>query len=380
MNLLGLHLQLLIGQTVPAPAPLKLNEALESVQVTHKDEGRSGFQLVFQIGRRALDLMDYSLLKNPLIQPFNRVLLNVIFGVTPQPIMDGIITNQQLAPSDDPGASKLTLMGEDVTLMMDLEKKSQEYPGRTDFEIVEEIFGRYGEYGITFGLLSLLRLLFLLLPRRTPEERTTQQARQTDLEFVTKLAENHGYVFYVEPGPAPKVNTAYWGPPNRFGSRQGALSVNMGPNTNVESINFKYNGLAATKVVFTLENGQDAPPLERSTRQPPLASHPAISRKQVYFTRPDSMSDSEVRERAQEQVNKSFEQVVTANGSLDALRYGRILKPRGLVDLRGAGESYDGTYYVKSVTHNINVRKGEYKQTFVLTREGVGTTTPFVSP
>ena len=72
--------------------------------------------------------------------------------------------------------------------------------------------------------------------------------------------------------------------------------------------------------------------------------------------------------------------MVTATGTLDALRYGRILKPRGLVGVRGAGEHYDGTYYVKTVTHKIDVRKGEYKQAFTLTREGVGTTTPFVVP
>jgi hypothetical protein len=34
MNLLGIHLQLLVGPTVPAPAPLKINEALRSVEVS----------------------------------------------------------------------------------------------------------------------------------------------------------------------------------------------------------------------------------------------------------------------------------------------------------------------------------------------------------
>ena len=35
-------------------------------------------------------------------------------------------------------------------------------------------------------------------------------------------------------------------------------------------------------------------------------------------------------------------------------------------------------YDVKSVTHNI--RKGEYKQRFTLSREGTGTLTPLVRP
>ena len=57
---------------------------------------------------------------------------------------------------------------------------------------------------------------------------------------------------------------------------------------------------------------------------------------------------------------------VTGNGTLDVLRYGRLLKARGLVGVRGAGPAFDGLYYVRSVTHSI--KRGEYKQSFQLTR------------
>jgi hypothetical protein len=80
--------------------------------------------------------------------------------------------------------------------------------------------------------------------------------------------------------------------------------------------------------------------------------------------------------RAQARTDSSLDNVVTGNGELDALQYSDILIPRGLVGLRGAGYSYDGLYYVKRVTHTI--RNGEYKQSFSLSREGVGSTTPVV--
>jgi hypothetical protein len=35
-------------------------------------------------------------------------------------------------------------------------------------------------------------------------------------------------------------------------------------------------------------------------------------------------------------------------------------------------------YYVKSVTHNINVRNGEFKQSFQLARNGTVSLTPAV--
>ena len=60
---------------------------------------------------------------------------------------------------------------------------------------------------------------------------------------------------------------------------------------------------------------------------------------------------------------------VTASGSLNVLRYGRILKARGLVGVRGAGMAFDGLYYVKSVTHSI--KRGDYKQNFTLGRNGL---------
>jgi len=61
--------------------------------------------------------------------------------------------------------------------------------------------------------------------------------------------------------------------------------------------------------------------------------------------------------------------VISGSGSLDVLRYGRILKARQLVGVRGAGITYDGLYYVSSVTHDI--KPGEYKQNFNLSRNGL---------
>jgi hypothetical protein len=376
MNLLGLHLQLLIGPTVPAPAPLALSQALDSVEVTHKDADRSGFQLVFQVGRSALDLKDYGLLKEQRIKPFNRVILNVFFGVKPLPIMDGIITNHQLAPSSDPGASKLTITGEDVSVMMDLEKEARPNPNLSDDLIAFFILAGYLlPYGVIPKVETPPNRQTPTVDKQTP----TKPKNATDLAYLKELAERHGFVFYVETGAVPGTNIAYWGPPKRQGPAQGALSVNMGPNTNVESISFKYDELTPKKMTFTLKAGGDET-IERTTRTPPLATRIPTAHKLDFLTRPDGLSDEEARERAQGEVNKSFDAVVTASGTLDALRYGRILKPRGLVDVRGAGEHYDGSFYVKNVTHKIDVRKGEYKQTFTLTREGVGRTTPFVTP
>jgi hypothetical protein len=56
------------------------------------------------------------------------------------------------------------------------------------------------------------------------------------------------------------------------------------------------------------------------------------------------------------------------------VRYGQLLKARRLVGLRGVGEAFDGLYYVKNVTSTI--KRGELKQNFTLTRNGLISTFP----
>jgi len=65
---------------------------------------------------------------------------------------------------------------------------------------------------------------------------------------------------------------------------------------------------------------------------------------------------------------------ISASGSLDVVRYGRVLHSRMLAGVRGAGLGYDGLYYVESVTHTI--KRGEYKQSFRLSRDGLISNTP----
>ena len=67
---------------------------------------------------------------------------------------------------------------------------------------------------------------------------------------------------------------------------------------------------------------------------------------------------------------------VFGTGKLDVMRYGRLLRSRKLVGVRGAGLPFDGLYYVKSVTHEIE--RGAYKQSFSLARNGLISTIPTV--
>jgi hypothetical protein len=71
---------------------------------------------------------------------------------------------------------------------------------------------------------------------------------------------------------------------------------------------------------------------------------------------------------------KKSQDSVTASGELDVLRYGRPLKSRALVGVRGVGLAYDGLYYVSSVKSTL--KRGEFKQSFDLSRNGLISITP----
>jgi hypothetical protein len=380
--LLGVNLTLLIGPTVPVPATPDIAEALQSVSVTQNDEGRSGFQLVLQIGRAGpTDLLDYALLLNPLLRPFNRVILMVLFNAMPKVLIDGLITNQQFSPGNAPGTATLTLTGEDVSIAMDMTKKRAEWPAMSEMVIANLIIGTYAQYGLVPMVMPPPSI-----DQPLPIERTPVQ-QGTDLEYLKTMAQRFGFVFYVEPGPAPGVNTAYWGPPKRAGLPQRALTVSPGPESNVDNINFTYNAMAPTIVDDVVQDRLTNTSLPvmtfASLRLPPLAAMPALpfqlpNVRTSLLEQSPGLSVIEAYARAQGVTDRSVDSVVTAQGELDALRYGNVLTPRGIVGLRGAGFTHDGFYYVKSVSHAIS--RGQFKQRFSLTREGTGAITPVVVP
>ena len=378
MSILGTQLTLLIGRTVPVPAPLNFIEAFQSAEVTHKDEGRSGFQVTFRVGRTSSDLLDYPLLSSTLLQPMSRVILMVTFNALPQVLMDGIIANQQFSPGNRPGEATLTVTGEDVSVMMDMEEKSVEHPAQPEMVIALKLIASYAQYGLIPMVIPPPSVDMPLPIERTP----VQQG--TDLAYLQEMAERFGYVFYITPGPAPMTNTAYWGPPVRVGVPQKALSINMGPSSNANIPNFHYDSLATTfmegKVQDRLSN-QAMPVQTFASTRTPLVSQPAwatqsqVRKRQLRHSGLDTM---QAFARAQAETDASTDRTVEVSGSLDASLYEALLKPRGLVGLRGAGYMYDGLYYVKSVTHNIS--KDNYKQQFTLTREGLGSISPAVVP
>jgi phage protein D len=63
---------------------------------------------------------------------------------------------------------------------------------------------------------------------------------------------------------------------------------------------------------------------------------------------------------------------ITAEGELNTVAYGGVLRTKRPVEMRGAGRQFSGTYYVERVLHTL--RGDEYTQRFTLRRNALGLT------
>lgn len=367
-----MQLMLLMGPMLPVPVPEELTDALQSAQVTTAAGGSSGFQLTFSVSRTSL--ISTVLLPAGFFDPRIRVILVAVVGGLPTVLMDGIITRQELSPSDDPGASTLTVTGEDLSLLMDLRHERMCFPAMPHNVRVMLICAKYAMHGI---IPAAIPPVMTDIPN--PIEHIPIQS-STDLAYLKAMAAEVGYVFYIEPGPLPGANIAYWGPEVKVGPLQPALTLGMGAANNVESLSFSFDGLSRTQftITYTEPNskiGIGIPIPDISLLHPPLALRPAVALREEPL--PD-ISDRKVSEILLLGLGRSSQgtDAVTGQGKLDVLRYGRPLKARQLVGVRGAGVAYDGAYYVTSVSHDI--KRGEYKQSFSLARDGLVSLTPVV--
>ena len=262
--------------------------------------------------------------------------------------------------------------------MMDVvELPFMRYPAMPEVARLYLILGKYAFFGIVPIVIPPIPPDIPIPTREIPTH------RGTDLAYIRSLASDAGYVFYVEPGPLPGQSIAYFGPDVRIPIPQSALNINMDAMTNVESMTFSLDGLAKKIIVYTVMDPVTMKipitiPLPNiSILRPPLGLRVAVPSKVEFANDGTAQSTPKA---IQKMLGMTFNasDSITVSGTLDVVRYGGMLRSRMLVGVRGAGYAYDGMYYVNTVTHEL--KRGQYKQNFQLSRDGLISLTPKVLP
>lgn len=366
-SVLGIRLLLWTGDPIPTPSP-SLLEPLRSVEVRNDVESGDGFQLTFALTKDAFgryDVIDS-------LSPGTRIWIGAVIGVLPEALIDGVVERHDLSPSDQPGASTLTVTGTTVSSLLGLEEKDAPYPNQPDYVIVTKVLTSYPELGFVPEVTPTTDVPIEL--QRIPHQ------RESDLALIRRLADDNGFVFYTEPITFG-VNRAHWGPVLRVGLPQRAITRGMGSHGNCRELSFSNDSLAAEgatgSFVEPITKLRIPIPALPSLRLPPLSSSPAPARRTTRLRSTGNAGPIQTALASAAAATRAPE-AVSGQGSLNTATYGGVLRARGLVGVRGAGLAYDGFYYVTNVTHSI--ARGDYTQRFGLSREGTGSLTPAVVP
>ena len=373
------QLSLMIGPVVPVPAPKVVMEALTSVEVTTSERG-TAFQLTLALGNRSpLQTLFLIAGSGPIL--FMRVIIAVTVNGTPTVLADGVITDHQIGGGSDDTHSSLVITGEDISVLMNQQDFSGfPFPATPAEGRVALLLAKYALFGV---VPLIVPSVFVYVPLPTAN---IPGQRGTDLTYIRSLAAKVGYVFYIDPGPVPGANVAYWGPQIKVGVPQPALNVDMDAYTNVQSLSFRFDSQKSkiptvflynelTKLVIPIP----IPPI--TPLSPPLGVIPPLPTSLADLAPvADNLSKLSPVQAILIGMAKAakYAEAVTGQGTLDVVRYGRVLQARKLVGVRGVGPAFDGLHYVTSVKHMI--KPGSYTQSFSLSRNGLVSTVPEVVP
>lgn len=370
----AVRLQLYVGPAVPVPAPRAVIDAVQEITVeSGSGQTQSGFELTFSIDKMS-PLQTLFLLTGGASIPILRVVVAVTVNGSSHVLCDGVMTHHEI--SGNGATSTLRVKGKDLTAVMDLVPlDGLPYPAMPIAVRVLTALAKYAPLGC-----APLVIPSLLEDIPIPIDRIPRH-QGTDYGYLKALAEEVGYVFYIDPGPRPGISKAYWGPEIRIGNPQPALNAGLdGPHDNVESLGFTFDKEAKEiPVVFIQEPFSKAPipiPIPDITPlSPPLGVVPPLPPKITFLKDTAKLNPLAAAMKGIGYAAKHSDSVF-GTGSLDISRYGHVLKSRQLVGVRGAGDAYNGLYYVTRVTSQI--KRGEFKQSFGLARNALLSTIPKV--
>jgi phage protein D len=335
---------------------------LISLEVELDDELASMFRLRLAILQQPDGLWSY--LDDARLRVWKRMTISAGFASGAEEVMSGYITHVKPEFAADPAQCNLEVWGMDGSVLMDREEKLKDWANKKDSDIASEIFRLYGFTPVVEDTKIV-----------HDETVSTIIQRETDMQFLKRLALRNGLECYVE------GTTGYFRPPRVKASPQPVLAVHFGEETNVNRFALEVNALTPTNVImFQIDriNKEILEATAESGRQPALGSSDAndllgagMSPGRVYVGMNTATGNPEMSALCQGLFDQA-EWFLTGEGEIAANHYEHVLKPRGTVTIKGVGETYSGVYYVSHVTHTFTA--DGYTQRFHVKRNALNPT------
>lgn len=348
----------------------ELYHCIDSITVREDLNRGSSFQLRLAACRN--DDGSWPHLDEENLRPWNRITLLAAFPDHSDVIFDGYISHVHPSLNRQAGALSVDLRGVDASYEMNLEEKTRVWEGKTYEQIAQEIVDGYG--------------FDLVLPTAAGNggasgsgegggegEPPAVTQRATDRAFLAELARRKGYELFV------RGAEVHFHPPDLTGTPQKLIAVQFGEETNCDQLEVQVDGTRPTRAVMSAidpTSGQPATVESTDSGLPALGSEELASmrgfgapQRTVVVRRRGAMSEAQMREYTQGLLRRHA-WWVQAQGVLDGLRYGAVLRSKRLVTIKGLGSLYNGNYYVERVVHQLGPRT--YRMQFVAVRNALG--------
>lgn len=320
-----------------------LYQDLVSLEVELDDDLANMFRMQIVILQQPDGVWKY--LDDERFMVWKKVKITAGFESGAEELISGYITHVKPYFDPDPSQCMLEIWGMDGSVLMDREEKLKDWSNKKDSDIASEILGVYGF---------------------TPEVEDTEVIhdeaistiiqRETDMQFLKRLARRNGFECYVE------GEKGYFGRPQVDSEPQPMLAVHFGGETNVNRFSIEVNALTPANVaMFQIDrtNKEILDAAAEASRQTALGETDAagllgagVNPGLVYVGMNAATGNPEMTALCQGLFHQG-EWFVTGEGEIAANQYGHVLKPRGTVAIKGIGETHSGVYYVTHVTHSF---------------------------
>ncbi len=353
-----------------APAPPDLLAGIQQIEVEDSADMADMLRLRIAIGV-CEGCSGWTFVDKNIFRRLTKIKIIVTVGSVAEPLLVAHVIETNASFANQPGQSVLNVVAMDPTVLMNLQQKVKRWPNMTDSDIATAVFTdpEYKEYNFVPVVEPT--------SRARPDTEQPVIQRGTDIQFLRQLALRNGYECYAEMNPLTGQIEGHFHPPRLQQRPQGVLSVNMGEATNVNSFNARYDMLRPTTAQVTgldIESRSDQPAQAESLGLAGLGREPAVNGdrpRRVLLSQTGLAQTGELQSYAQAVVDRSA-WAITAEGELNTVAYGGVLRAKRPVNVRGASDQFSGTYYVERVLHTFT---GDgYTQRFTLRRNALGRT------
>lgn len=350
-----------------APLPAPLLWALEGIEAECSVETASVLRLRFRLTRNFIGDWDPPI--TDIFRPNLPVTVAVSAGLPiPEVVVNGWVREvRQTGGGAQTGTTAEVVAMDATATIMNLIEQPMPHPNLDPATIATLIFGRY----------AIRPAPLPTPPTRTVMDTTTVQ-RVTDARMLREMARALAYECYLQADPITGLDVGHFHPPLTALPQQGVLSVDFGAATNLTDFQVGYDTLGPTGAIslgVDPNTGVPVPAPAVASIQPPEGLEPTLFRViPPPIRRPtarDAANPAELFRQNQAIADRSS-RAISGSGTVDSLKYGRMLRPGLPVLIRGAGRAHSGKWYVTSVSHSIS--REAWTQSFQATRNALGLT------